>query len=416
MLRLGSAIWASSGLAAVLALLTQMNIARHLAPVDFGEIASLLTLFAIVGSIGHLGMGNLLIRRSAEEPARSDAWATAAIRMSLLLTATASVLVIAGAMFRESAHRYSTILLLPVAFSYTFSELAIARYQVLDRLNQIAPLQLAPNLLRLLFSAAAVLLVGTPLAVSTALGAASAVAAFVAWRRYRGSIAARPESNPQPVSASQLLRQTWPYGVSMATFLAYSQGGVLILRWLDSPASAGSFALVANILMAVYLLPIALFQRMAARQVAVWSADDPQRLLMYLKKAILLSSIGGVVAAAAMVASSTVVVRLLFGVGYQEAGTLLGIVALAIPFRFVSTATGTTLTSHAETKVKVAVQGAMLAMFLFLSWVAIQAGPWPAIHAVSGAFVACELMCCVIYSVLAWRGPTLRLRRRPLSP
>lgn len=391
-------------MAAGLALLTQMAIARHLDPHDYGEIASLLTLYTIVGTVGHLGMGSLLIRREAEEPEALNAWARGALRLALVITLLTTAAVVLGVAVLGIEQHYRALLLLPVAYSYTFSELTIARYQLMERMGRVASLQCSPNLLRFSFSSAAIIAIGGPLSVTAALGLASSLAAAFSLFNYRRSLVAGPS---QRIGLVRMLAQTWPYGVSLTIYMGYSQGGVLLLRALDTPAAAGSFSLVANVLAAVYLLPFAIFQRLNAKQVARWSAASAAELKPYLQRVVIGSAGAGLLIAIALWTIARPLISGLFGPGYAQAGVVLGIVVFAIPFRFVSTATGGTLTSHADTRLRMRILLAMLGAFIGMSWLASRTLPGvPLASSIAVIFVACEAALCIVYSVVAWSRAT----------
>lgn len=404
-LRLALLLWVSSGAAAVMALLTQIWMVRELAPSDFGEIAALVTTYTIGGTLGHMGLGNMLVRLSAEAPTQNDAWARAALRLALALSAMAVLVVVGFALFRGDRLGLLACLLMPVALSYTFSELTIARYQVQERLGAVAAQQLTPNALRLLcvFIVTAIVPFGEATeATAAALGLASLIAGALAVFRFARSLAPVSESE-STVSSGQMLGRTWPYGLSGAVYLAYSQGGVLLLRWLDGPAAAGKFALCVGILSAVYLLPFAVFQRLAAKRVAVWSTEGSARLAPYIVRASLASAIVGLVVAVALALAAGHIVALLFGTKYRVAGELLSILAFAIPFRFVSTAAGTTLSSHSETRMRLAVQIIMLALFFGGATVASGFGLMSVANLVCVAFVVSEAAMAIAYVVIALR-------------
>jgi O-antigen/teichoic acid export membrane protein len=140
--------------------------------------------------------------------------------------------------------------------------------------------------------------------------------------------------------------------------------------------------------------------------VAIWSASSSVRLLPYLKKVVAVSAATGLLISMALVGLADRVVSFLFGAAYQGAGQLLGVVAFAIPFRFIATAAGATLNSHADTRLRLMTQLAVLAAFLAGAWLALRLVAFESVLAVGGVYVICELVLSSLYLRAAWARAT----------
>ncbi len=401
------AVWFSSVAAALLALATQVIVARRLDPHDYGAIVTGLAVFAITGTLGHFGLGNLLLRRHAEASATVSAWLRASLRFALLTSLLITVVVALFALVARDSFGELLLAMLPVGYSYTLSEIAIARLQLLERYRGVAATQLLPNLLRFLFGIAAVSLTNRPGLVAIALGIGSFLAAVAAYRQCRMKDANAEAESGVAITVADVLAQAWPYGLSMTIYLAYTQGGVVILQAVDSGAAAANFALALNILAAAYLLPFAVFQRVQAKRVNDWAAREPHKLLVYLKRAVVASGLTGVAVCVLLMFVASPAIELLFGAKYALAIPVLQVAALAIPFRFLATASGGTLNSHGDTRLRVFIQAFVLVVFAVL---ACQIGARASSLGVAKLLVVCEMAICCAYMATAW----IRTRQRML--
>lgn len=359
------AVWVASLMAALLAFLTQAALARSLQPSEYGILASCLSFYAVLGAFGHFGMGGVLIRQSAENPAQTQAWIDVIFKFSLCLVLLITIATLLVAYIKAD---YLTVIcllaLLPVAYSYTFTELAIAKLQIVEKYMVLARTQITPNFLRFTFVLILIAFTADPIIFSLALGLGSLLAAFFAAYYFRQKI---PDAKGgQPILKTRLCALSWPYAMSVTMYLAYTQGGVVLLKALSGAEDAGNYSIAIAILMAIYLLPIAVFQRVHAKKINILSSHHLDQLKVYLRKALMLVGVLGVLITVASLLLGEYIINFIFSDKYTKASAFFSIVAFSIPFRFLATGAGAALNSFNDTKVRVLIQSIALISFCIL--------------------------------------------------
>ncbi|MCB5189217.1 oligosaccharide flippase family protein [Methylobacillus arboreus] len=358
------AVWSASIVAAFIALLLQVILARNLHASTYGILASNLSLFAVLGALGHFGMGNFLIRNYVEKSSKLEDLLKSTLTVSLVSLGISLVFTIVFASHGDALHSYTMLLMFPVALSYAYTELAIARMQIQESFYRLAISQVTPNLLRLLIVLVLISFTNSPLVLAAGIGLGSLIATLVSLYNFGAWTLVRTPEPSSSIPIQELLIKTWPYGLSMSIYLAYTQGGVVVANYLDGPIAAANYSIAISLLMACYLLPIAIFQRVQGKKINDLVANNPSRLKPYFVKAMSVALASGLIIALLFALLSYYLILYIFGEKYINASSILTIVAFSIPFRFAATASGTALNSYVQTRFRVIVQFIVLVLFL----------------------------------------------------
>lgn len=419
-----SYLWLASMLAAGLALLTQMLLARAVSPADYGLYAASVTVAAMVAPLAGLGVPGYLLKVFGVEGSAATRWVPAAIRAmvpALVLGMLVSALY-ACLIRSETADRLLGLALAPMVLSYVGAELLLARYQIENRAFAQSAWTVLPNLMRLLVALATWAL-HWPIAWAAAgIGAVSLATGVLAIVFGGRTPWHAPGNAPQslgganaPAAAPGLAREALPFALSQFVFLAYAQGAVLLLEALQGSRSAGAYSLTVAILTAVYLVPTVLSQRYLLSRFHRWSVHAPDRFLrVYQASCGLLLALGGLLGIAVALLSPWAV-DLIFGQAYRDVGALLVMCSLCVPARFLASVLGMALTTGDNIRRRLLAQVVVAVLTLLFSAWAIE--HWGLVGAAAAAAVGEWLLALAylhgctrhVFGSAAWRGWSLRV-------
>lgn len=419
-----SYLWLASMLAAGLALLTQMLLARAVSPADYGLYAASVTVAAMVAPLAGVGMPGYLLKVFGAEGPAATRWVRAAVRamvpalgLGMLASALYACLIRPGA-----ADRLLGLALAPMVLSYVGAELLLARYQIENRSLSQSVWTVLPNLMRLLVALATWALHWPVTWAATGIGAASLVTGALAivlggrtpWRLPVGAPTALVGAGG-PAETGGLVKEALPFALSQFVFLAYAQGAVLLLEALQGSRSAGVYSLTVAILTAVYLIPTVVSQRYLLSRFHRWSVHEPDRFRrVYQASCGLLLALGGLLGIGVSLLSPWAV-DLIFGPAYRDVGAMLVMCSLCVPARFLAAVLGTALTTGDNIGHRLLAQVVVAAVTLLLSAWAIQR--WGLVGAAAAAaggewlLALAYLQGCTrhVFGSAAWHGWNLRV-------
>lgn len=387
---------ASSAAAAVLAFSVQLVLARALSVAEFSVIASAISGVTVLGALSHWGIGQRILRLCPGDPKAAAARLSGGFVLALLTVFVASlVLGFYGSANTENASTVRLVLL-PMALTIATVELAVNYLAVARQFRKMSILIISSNALRASAVVITYLFDGGLNAYSFAICGASILAWLLALLLSEFDlVSVRSISlTSLPGIASDAL----PYGLMAATYLAFTQGGAALLGVVGRLDIAGSYALTQAILAAVYIVPVALFQRVTADEVNLWRNHDldllRQHIVTMLPKALLIG-----IGSALALASVTEFIALLFGKGYEGIAGALRIACLAIPLRCLITMFAMPLNTREDVWKRMLLQGAAatcVALFIISNPSAFNLGDLLAV------FCVCELFVLAGNLVLVW--------------
>ena len=432
-----SVLWFASLVSAGLAFLTQVVLARELTPAGYGMFAAALATVTLLAPMSGFGVSAFWLKVFGAEGWSAMRWLPASFRFAGLSTTGALLLLVAwtawgphGALTRQLLYW-----LLPVTASYLFIRLVGVKLQLEERYGALAVWQLLPNLARLLL----VLLVFTIIAqasldiiaaIYALIALAIMIAGFVQVRAMsqgaftlkghakstvaeveRLAIAAR-------VRLSDVTREAWPFGLGGMFHLVYFQSDIILLKYLKGNEVAGIYNVAFIVMVAVYLLPSAIFQKFLLPKVHRWANHDrAQFIQVYRFGNGVMLLLGGITTIAILLLGPWLI-PLLFGTAYREASGLLAILAFCAPMRFLASSVGATLVTQEHMRRKTVYMGAVAVVNVLLNLLLIP------VFAAKGAAIATllsEITLLALYLIAvrrhvfgreAWRGWTLRYRNR----
>jgi len=244
-----------------LGLFASVLVARYLGPEDFGTLAYAISLVALFGMSGHLGLHGLVVREFVK---RRDHWAetagtTAALKLIGVIVGYIALLMY-GAVFEGAGSQAFQLIAIAGAallfapsdvVDYWFNAFLQARYVAIARISS-----------QLLFFAIVALLVsmeaslvsfGWPYLVQGMISAAALLLTF----RLRATFSLA-EWHFSASYARQVLRQGGMIYVGSLLAIIYLKVDQVMLRWLSDSSEVGVYAVAARISEVWYFVPTAI--------------------------------------------------------------------------------------------------------------------------------------------------------------
>lgn len=399
---------------------TQILIARALGPSEFGIFASALATVTAAAPLAGFGVQSFWLRVFGEEGWGARRWMPASLRFGIWSTFSALCLVsVVGLLAGASSHAGASLLILQFhLLSMAFLEIIGTRFLLEERPLALMLWQTAPQFARLgLVSLLLCKVEGLDAqAMSWAFALVAVITLVAGWRHLNslargeiklvghgpagllsGSIA--QSEVPRMIEAG---KGALPYGMGGIFYQFYFQASIVSLTYLLGSAAAGTYGAAASILMAVYMVPNVVYQKMMLPRLHRWAAYSQERYLQAHARGVKLMAGLGSLAGLGCAVTSPFVIPLIFGDQYGQAGILLSGLSVAIPLRFVSISVGASLSLDCFVRPKVAAMFAVAAICVGLNLICIPVlGLWGAVLST----VAGEATLVAFY---LWLARTLR--------
>lgn len=430
MLRSLSVLGLGSLAGAGAAFLTQVLLARHLAPADFGALAAVLAAIGLVAPLAAFGVGGFWLKAFGEEGWAGRRWVLPAVRFALASTlAVTAGTCLWGWLGPHDPATAALYLVLSVTVASTAAlETASAVYQLEERYARLALWQLAPHVLRLAAVGLAVAAFGGagPLPVQVLAGVLAAVAlvplafgAAAIGRVMRGAIALQghgprpeaegPASLVDPPGSGAVVRAAWPFGLAGLLHLIYFQSDVVLLKYLVGDAEAGLYNVAFVLLAALYRFPSLIYQRYLLPKIHRWASHDRAMLRRSFDRGNRAMAALGLAAMAGVLALGPWAIAFLFGAAFAAAAGPLAILAFAVPLRFVATSVGAVLVTQDHMRRKVRDMGVVAVANVAMNLVAIPA------YGITGAAVTTVVSEALLLA-LYWRAARTHVFGAPGAP
>jgi O-antigen/teichoic acid export membrane protein len=405
---------------AAMVFLTQVLLARHFGPAQYGLFASSLATVSLVAPLAGFGLSQFRLKAHGAEGWAAERWQPASARFiaatSLLAVGGIVAWALAGPPV-DSATRDMLLVLAPFVLGLLAVEQIGSKLRLEERHAALAGWQLLMPAGRLAIAVLAVAVAATTLrgvawghALLAVVALALAVPQWRAMRQGRWTLKGHGARDPDALRTvarpgmATLWRHAWPYGVAALLYPVFFQIGTVLLKYLSGDAEAGMFGIALAVMTAIYLLPTTVYQKFLLARLHRWAVHDRARFRQVYRLGCIgmLASglaIGGVLAALAGHAT------LVFGHRYDGIAPLLTWLALCVPIRFLSTAVGSVLLTEGQMLYRV---GAMLAAALAAVLLNLALIPG---HGALGAALATILAEALLLTALyagARRAPALR--------
>jgi O-antigen/teichoic acid export membrane protein len=359
--------------AAVLAMLSQLLLARSLSLVDFGIFSTIAAAVNLASPVAGFGLNWFWVQVFGREGYAAFRW----MRGSLRLLAIANVLS-AGALITylaitlrtplQSRFCIGTVACL-MLFGQCAVELLSARFQLEDKLVPLAVWQAVTQLGRF-FVVATLLLIGvrsldTVLFGYGALGIGITIIALGRLRdffsleiRLAGHV--RPKDLIKAKEGPDILataKQCFPFAFITVFYLVYFQSSILLLSVFLGTGTTAVFSASLLCLSAIFLIPNVIFTKFLVAPICRWAEHDARSFESILHVGVATMLAGGIVTMLVVDGAASFVIPLLFGLKYRASIQILVWLSPTIPIRFLQSAYSAMLVSEQNVKRRVKYAG-----------------------------------------------------------
>jgi O-antigen/teichoic acid export membrane protein len=364
--------------------LAQLLLARHLGAAEYGLFSSSLATITMIAPLAGFGLSQFRLKAYGEEGWRADRWLLPTLRFAAASTLLTMALVAAWALFGapvDAATRTVLLALLVVIPGILAVDLVGSKLRLEERHGALAAWQVFSPAGRLAVAAALLALPGATamsaaagyclVALATMVAAAPQVTAMVRGKMALYGHGARTTQAPEAApGVRRLCAQAWPYGMAAILYPVFYQIGTVLLKYLSGDAEAGRFGVALAVMTAIYLLPATVYQKFLLARLHRWAAHDRPRFWRVHRQGSQAMAASGVAIGVLLVLLAPFIARV-FGPDFSEVSTLLMVLALCVPIRFLSTSVGSALLTegHMRYRVKAMALAAVVAVALNLALV-----------------------------------------------
>ncbi|MDC0428944.1 hypothetical protein OAL71_00025 [Phycisphaerales bacterium] len=333
-------VWLGALIAAGMALLAQVLLARHFDAALFGAISYAYAIAILVSTFGFQGIGEVAIRHGG----RLDAMQCLRTAVVLFATATIGAVVWILAVGSPDSEPVLLTLFFPFAIIQIGMIAGMIAFQIERHTIGIALWPAGFQGARLAVVIAIVSLGGIAILVPIGWTIALIPMAIFGLRRLKRvgkwSTGARDASPPS------VTRSAFPFSTTRVLEFAEIQMPIVLALPLLGDAETGRIAASLAIIQGFLLLPIAIFQRLLRPRFHEWAREDPDRLRrIALIGTSSMLAIGAGLGLLTRPFSSDLLAGL-FGSDFAPASSFLDSVLLVLPIWFASIAINSTLVSH----------------------------------------------------------------------
>ncbi len=357
-------ILGATALAALANVTVQFLLARALGPEQFGAFVSALAIVTLLFPLAAFGVGSWWLRAFGEEGYAAQRWVKPSLQLSVLSSLAVIALLIAWANLGPHDDLTGIIIatLTSVILAQVIFDLVNAKFQLEARYTSLAAWQLASHPLRLLGLVLLTFQVSPITAFHVAylyLGISflvSFLGCFCLASFYRGKICLAGYSDPallvnvesyqRKPTLKNVLFKTFPFGAESFLFLVYYQTDVILLHYLVNEEAVGFYAASITFMAAVYLLPSVLYQKFLLPKIHRWAYEKSKRFQRFTGKAGVLLFLSGLLITLIIWNGASYFIPLILGEDYRPSVSLLMLMCLGIPFRYLAVHLGSVLSTR----------------------------------------------------------------------
>ena len=367
-----SSLWAGSIMAAFLAFLTQVMVARILGPSEYGVLSSALSAATLIAPLAGFGIPQLWLKIFGVEGWAGIRWIPASFKFIKISSTLTIILLITWALAIQ--HNTETkIILFVLTFHVAhqlFTEITSSKLQLEERYQLLSMIQIIPHGLRLLGISTMYLI--SPLSVDAitvsliyaGVAIPTVIFGMIEMSKMKGrsfSLKGHPPQNSSDCLSRPSLYKVFvdslPFGMAATFHLVMFQINIILISYIATPKEAGIYNVAFAIMTAVYLTPSVIYQKFLLPKIHRWSTHDRVRFVEVYKKGNLAMLLLGISAMLCVLVFAPWAVPVLFGEKYLDAIPVLQILSICAPLRFLACSVGVTLMTQEHMKSKVYLMG-----------------------------------------------------------
>ena len=366
-------LYSSSFLAGGLAFVTNIILARYLGPEDYGIFVAILATITLISSFGTAGVPHFWLRVFGREGSLAFRWVKSSLYAVLAGLTIISFLLYCWAYWGPHNLDFQQLIFLlglPLLAGQVLFELVIAKLQLEEDYSSLSLWQISLNSLRLFWVTTYIViftdsysLMHLSLGIAICSLVLVSVGIFCLKDLFRGRLNLKGHDDGKQYTlvkkptVYQVISESYPFALAGILYVIYYQSDIILLKYLDSPESAGIYNVAFIILGAVYLFPAIFYQRFLLPKLHRWSVHDKAKFTSVYQTGNRIMLLVGVIVMGILLLLMPILIPLIFGQAYVEVIPLLTILALCIPCRFLSSSIESVFVAHEAMKKKVICMG-----------------------------------------------------------
>lgn len=317
----------------------------HLNLSDFGLLASSLVTINLYLSFIGFGIGLFWLNIFGIEGVNAARWLLPTLRLVFLLASLAITSIILLSIFEGGNENKFILLLAPWLLALVLNDLAAAKLQLQNKFTLLSLWLLFPHLSRIIVAIYVTSIGGGLIDVGIAFIFMAAIMMSTSLFQIIKLLITYKDTSQKIVqirgpSITDALKKSWPFAASGFLYYIFFQTNILILYWINGPEAAGIFYAAFMVIIAIYIIPSAIFQKYLLPLQHHWARENPSKLLSVFQFSCGTMLLCGLCVAAAVMLGATVSIFSIFGEEYLEASNIIFILAIGIPFKFMAIGIG----------------------------------------------------------------------------
>lgn len=374
-------LWVSSYGASIAAFALSIMLARFLPTSELGFYFSSLALLNLLTQFSIFGLPGYFLKVFGEEGYRAFKY----LRPSISIFAFGSLLSILiyfiYLFLLNGPYQISYIalgvLMLPYFINQIILEISTCKLQLEENFLKIAFVQMLPHISRLLFISIvffifdSISLLGVCIGIAAAGIFSSIVSLNDSLSLLRGNVNLKGHRNTtyqqeieSPIPILSLLKNSTNFFLIAVLFIIYFQINIIFVNFFASPSQAGVYGIAFTFMLMVYLAPNILYQRFLLPRYHRWMHNDFKKMKDIHINGFLIMLIIGISVSAFLFFLSEPILFFLYGEISKELYSLISIMLLAVPFRYIATNSGAILNTKdfVPKKIKIMIFASFIAL------------------------------------------------------
>ncbi len=317
----------------------------HLALSDFGLLASSLVTINLYASFVGFGIGLFWLNIYGIEGYKAVRWLLPTLRLVFILACLAITLILLLSLLEGNNVNKFILFLIPWLLALVLNDLAAAKLQLHKKFNLLSLWLLFPHLSRIIVALYVASVGGGLINIANGFFFMASLIILLALfqinklLKQNKDISLRITSTQIP-SIIDVLKKSWPFAASGFLYYIFFQTNILILYWIIGPDAAGIYYAAFMVSVAIYIIPSAIFQKYLLPLQHSWAHDNKSKLLPVFRFSCGAMLLSGLCVAATVMLATQASIFSIFGDEYFQASKIIFILAIAIPFRFMSIGIG----------------------------------------------------------------------------
>ncbi|MEJ1097954.1 MULTISPECIES: polysaccharide biosynthesis C-terminal domain-containing protein [unclassified Pseudoxanthomonas] len=361
-----SMLWLATMAGAFFVFLAQAILARRLGPNEYGLFASSLATVSMVAPLAGFGLSQFRLRVYGAEGWQADRWLSSSFRFTSLTTLLAIGLIVGWALLGkpvDAGTRDTLLLLLPVILGLLAINLVGSKWRLEDRYGALASLHLMMPAGRLLVALLALLVPMSAYSAAVGYGVVGLLVAAITYPPMRAMLSGQmqlqghgPRTDVAPSAdpgMAELWREAWPYGVAAILYPVFFQVSTVLVKYINGDTQAGRYGIAMAVMTAIYLLPATIYQKFLLSKLHRWAVHDQPKFWRVYRQGNLGMLLLGLVTGVGLAITAPWLVPWIFGEEYRLVASILMVLALCVPIRFLSTSVGSALLTGGHMRYRV---------------------------------------------------------------